>query len=159
MGFHLWYFSYRVFFLTFVVKYFSLMNNMLEYWYFLFFLNSPSYSWSSFHWWWWAQGLSSVKNRGLTKQRAWVYWCLITFFKVCYHGFFFHGIIVFIWMLLIATLSNCATYESKAWQIVDSRNGSSKKFFFFWPLLLWLIVLTKKHASCTFWVEPRQETP
>jgi hypothetical protein len=34
-------------------------------------------------------------------------------------------------MLLLATLSNCATYESKAWQTMDSMNGSSKKFFFF----------------------------
>ncbi len=33
-------------------------------------------------------------------------------------------------MLLIATLSNCATCKSKAWQIVDSMNGPSQKFFF-----------------------------
>lgn len=39
---------------------------------------------------------------------------------------------------------------------MDSMDGPSIRFSF--VLLLWLIVLRKKHVPHTFWVEPRQET-
>ncbi|KAG0573765.1 hypothetical protein KC19_VG207900 [Ceratodon purpureus] len=64
----------------------------------------------------------------------------------------FDGMVVLVWMLMSMTLGNCATYKSRASEVLDSMNG-----FYFVPLL-WLIATRKNRVPRIFWVEPSQAT-
>ena len=65
--------------------------------------------------------------------------------------------VLLVWMMLSISMSNSLSCKSRVWEILNLDSGPSMSVIFL-PLLFLLASRKKPHATCNFWVEPKQAT-